>query len=80
MSSEEEPELTVEYVGHHRLTKAWSPHAADYIYFLHSTTYRVVTVKFPHFDGARERGDREWAERQAAHYGIEIEDDDDDES
>lgn len=55
--------LSEEYTIH----KEWDDARAEECYSL----YRTVTVQSTH--GVRS-GNREWAERQAAHYGIAIQD------
>ncbi|MFN3008614.1 hypothetical protein [Mycolicibacterium wolinskyi] len=50
-----------------RIVRFWDDGRAEYRYQLKVTKYlRYVTTGTS--------GDREWADRQAAHYGIEIED------
>ena len=70
-----EPETTIQ-PGQKRLRKYWDDSFAEYRYHLLSTEI------FPSFYGSLPyweevaSGDRDWAEKIADHYGLEIEGDD----
>lgn len=57
-----------------RVHKMWDDERGEYWYHLEIQSFKVLTIRIAHHTDLSNSGDRAWAERQAEHYGIEIED------
>lgn len=68
-----EPDISWQRKDEYRLRRVWNTDKGDWEYWLDQHSYVVVTTRFNYYSNVGRTGDRAWAERQAEHLGIEIE-------